>query len=188
VAEYLRDEGFRKGEDAPSPVTQVLVHGSGGASDGLVDPLLAFVLNHALHPFLRKIAQTCASFVDYSIWYRPYCPICGGSPDFAALEKESGARRLLCSRCDFEWTFWRGICPFCGCDDPTQYKYSITADQVYRVYQCDRCRRYLKTLDLRQMTEERWLPVERILTLALDLAAQQAGYVGCSAARSTVAR
>jgi len=165
AAEYLRDEGFRTGEEV-----------------GLDIPLLAYLFNNALHPFLRKYAKTLTPFVDESIWYRPQCPICGGAPDFAALEKETGARRLLCSRCDAEWAFWRVTCPFCGCDNPDEQKYSATDDQVYRLALCEGCRRYLKTIDLRQVQDERLLPVERILTLAMDLAAQKVGYAGVSAA------
>lgn len=44
AAEYLRDEGFRKGEEV-----------------GLDGPLLAFVLDHALHPFLRKTVSSSVS-------------------------------------------------------------------------------------------------------------------------------
>ena len=158
-AAYLRDEGFRRGEEA-----------------GPDNPLLAFVLNNALHPFLREYAKALFPFIDANGWYRPRCPVCGGEPDFAALEKETGARRLLCSRCDAEWPFWRVGCPFCGCEDAEKQKYSVTDDQVYRLCWCAQCTRYLKTIDLRQVADERVLPVERILTLAMDLAAQQAGY------------
>jgi len=140
---------------------------------GLDVPLLGFVLNHALHPFLRTYAQVLGPFVDVSIWFRARCPVCGGAPDFAALAKETGTRILLCARCDFEWTFWRGTCPFCECDEPNQQKYFVSEDQVYRLYTCARCHRYIKTIDLRQVADERLLPVERIVTLALDLAARQ---------------
>jgi FdhE protein len=159
AAEYLRDEGFRKGEEA-----------------GMDDPLLAFALNNALHPFLRRYAKALALLVDEPAWYRSRCPICGGQPDFAALAKESGARRLLCSRCDFEWAYWRIACPFCECDDPDQQKYSLSEDRVYRLCLCARCNRYLKTIDLRETPDERLLPIERILTLHIDFAAREAGY------------
>jgi FdhE protein len=156
AAEYLRDEGPGKAREV-----------------GLDTPLLGFVLNHALHPFLRTYAQVVGPFVDLSIWFRAQCPVCGGAPDFAALAKETGARTLLCARCDFEWSFWRGTCPFCECDDPDQQKYFASDDEVYRLYTCEKCGRYIKTIDLRQVADERILPVERILTLPLDLAARQ---------------
>lgn len=143
---------------------------------GLDDSLFQFVLNNTLHPFLRRYAAMLGPMVNSETWYRPYCPICGGEPDFAALAKPHGARRLLCSRCDFEWPYRRSSCPFCGNDNPDQYLYTPSEDGVYRLYFCDRCRRYLKVIDLRELVEEPSLPVERILTLPMDLAARQEGY------------
>jgi len=156
--EYLQDGAFARAQAA-----------------GLDQALLAFVFNHALHPFLRTYAQVLSPFVDVSIWFRTTCPVCGGAPDFAALSKDSGARILLCARCDFEWAFWRGTCPFCENDDPDQQKYFASDDEVYRLYTCAKCGRYIKTIDLRQVADERILPVERILTIPLDLAAREVG-------------
>lgn len=144
--------------------------------NGLDPSLLAFVINQTLHPFLRRYALVVTPLVEKTSWYQPYCPICGGQPDLAALTKPHGARRLLCSRCDFEWPFRRTSCPFCGNEDPEQYLYVPSEDGVYRLYLCDRCGHYLKTIDLREVIEERLLPVERVLTLPMDLAARQEGY------------
>lgn len=143
---------------------------------GLEESLFQFVLNHTLRPFLRRYSAALGSQVNLETWYRPYCPICGGEPDFAALVKPYGARHLLCSRCDFEWPYRRLSCPFCGNDDPAQYLYSLSEDGVYRLYLCDRCRRYLKAIDLRELSEEPPLPAERILTIPMDMAALQEGY------------
>ena len=159
AVEYLRDGRVREGEEA-----------------GLDTYLLTFVFINALRPFLRVQAQTLASWVDDSVWYRGRCPICGGEPDVAALERESGRRRLLCSRCDSEWAFRRVGCPFCGNDDPQQLAYYASDDQVYRLNVCEQCCRYLKTIDLRQVAGERLLPAERVLTVAMDVAALEAGY------------
>jgi FdhE protein len=159
AGEYLREGRVREGEEA-----------------GLDGKLLAFILNNALRPFLRAQAQALGLSVDDSVWYRGRCPICGGEPDLAALERESGRRRLLCSRCDSEWTFQRVGCPFCGNEDPRQLAYYPSEDQVYRLSVCERCRRYLKTIDLRQVAGERLLAAERILTAAMDVAALNAGY------------
>lgn len=143
---------------------------------GLDESLFQFVLNNTLHPFLRRYAAMLGPLVNPETWYRPYCPVCGGEPDFAALVKPHGARRLLCSRCDFEWPYRRSSCPFCGNDNPDQYLYVPSEDGVYRLYLCDRCRRYLKVIDLRELVEEPPLPVERILTLPMDMAARREGY------------
>ncbi len=145
---------------------------------GLDPSLFQFLMNQTCRPFLRRLAQAVAPWIDLERWYQPYCPVCGGEPDFAVLRKPHGARWLLCSRCDFEWPYRRTSCPFCGCEDPEQYQYAPSEDNVYRLYLCDHCHRYLKTLDMREVLGERLLPVERVLTLAMDIAAHEAGYTG----------
>ncbi len=135
---------------------------------------LQFALNNALHPFLSARARQMQSLVDDASWYRAYCPICGGAPDFSALEKESGARRLLCARCDTEWTFHRAVCPFCSADG--KLNYFPSADGAYRLYVCESCKHYLKTIDRRELAREVNLAAERVLTLGMDVAARQAGY------------
>ncbi|MGQ9572114.1 MAG: formate dehydrogenase accessory protein FdhE [Dehalococcoidia bacterium] len=157
--EYLSEGRVREGEEV-----------------GLDGNLLAFIFNNALRPFLRAQAEALSVRVNDSAWYRGRCPVCGGEPDLAALERESGRRRLLCSRCDSEWTFRRVACPFCDNDDPSQLAYYLSEDRVYRLSVCEQCHRYLKTIDLRQIAGERLLPAERILTVAMDVAALNAGY------------
>jgi FdhE protein len=159
AVEYLREGRVREGE--------------GSGLDGY---LLTFIFINALRPFLRAQAQALAPWVDDSVWYRGRCPICGGEPDVAALERGSGQRRLLCSRCDSEWAFRRVGCPFCGNDDPHQLAYYPSDDEVYRLNVCEKCHRYLKTIDLRQVAGGRLLPAERVLTAAMDVAALEAGY------------
>jgi transcription elongation factor Elf1 len=126
----------------------------------------------------RAQAEALSGHVNDSLWCRGRCPICGGEPDIAALERGSGQRRLLCSRCDSEWAYQRVACPFCGNENPSQLAYYPSDDKVYRLSVCERCHRYLKTVDLRETAGERLLPAERILTIGMDLAAQKAGYRG----------
>ena len=148
----------------------------GRIADGEAADLLAFIFDSALHPFLRAQAQVLAPLVEDSAWYRGSCPICGSEPDFAALDRKGGRRRLLCSRCDTEWTFLRVGCPFCGNHDPRRLGYYPSDDKSYRLSVCGDCRRYMKTIDLREAAGERLPAVERVLTLSMDLAAQKAGY------------
>ena len=155
AVEYLREGRIGEGEEAE---------------------LLASIFDTALHPFLRALALTLAPLVRDGAWYRGICPVCGGEPDFAALGRRGGQRRLLCSRCDTEWTFRRVGCPFCGNDDPRQLGYYPSDNGAYRLNVCGACRRYIKTIDLREVAGERLPAVERVLTVGMDLAAEQAGY------------
>ena len=178
VAQHRRDDlnGIAEIADelkSPARVEQLACDYLAGANQA---GLVAFVLNNALHPSLNALAQKYKTLIDDAAWYRAYCPICGGAPDFAALEKASGARRLLCARCDFEWTFQRAICPFCAQDAPGKLGYFTSDYGAYRLYTCENCKRYLKTIDLRELARDVNLPAERVLTIALDVAARQAGF------------
>lgn len=142
--------------------------------------LVDFVLNHALRPFLRARATALLPRVDDSLWFRGYCPVCGGEPDLASFEPETGSRHLLCSRCDAEWTFKRLACPFCGNEDASQLAHYPGEDERYRLDVCEICRRYVKTVDRRSAWLRLPLPVERVLTVAMDLAALERGYHGAN--------
>jgi len=94
----------------------------------------------------------------------------------ASLAKQSGQRKLLCSRCDTEWVYKRLGCPFCGNDEPKELAFFPSDDNVYRLAVCERCHRYLKTIDLRETATERPLAAERVLTAGMDVTAQSTGY------------
>jgi len=139
------------------------------------DPTLNQTLTRmALSPYLQRAAEVILPLLDLSAWRRGYCPVCGGQPHFSALRGE-GERSLLCSRCNAEWPFARMQCPFCGNADHSKLAYYADDDGVYRLYVCQACHRYLKTIDLRQ-AEGRVLAVEPILTMGMDLSAREKGY------------
>lgn len=143
--------------------------------------LRSFVLTHTLRPFLRRYAEAYSSLVDETGWKRGYCPICGGEPDMASLggqdDAGEGTRHLLCSRCDFEWAYARMGCPFCENKDHTKISYFPEATCPHRLYVCQVCNRYLKTINQRSAPGRVLLPVERILTLGMDVMARDSGYL-----------
>ena len=166
----------RRGRMRSLAIAYLRGNGIPDSNSGIDGGLLVFVIHTALRPFLRAYADAVGRFVDAGVWYRGYCPICGGEPDMAALEKGSGRRRLLCSRCDAEWSYRRLGCPFCGNDDPKDLAFFPSDDKVYRLAVCERCHRYIKTIDLRETATERPLAAERVLTAGMDVAAQNTGY------------
>ena len=141
--------------------------------------LLSAIAQATLKPFLAGHAKTLVGRFDPERWRRPYCPICGGSPDFAFLDKERGARWLLCSRCDTEWLFQRLECPCCGTRDQNALAYFTDDEGLYRLYVCEQCKQYLKAIDMRQTGARVLLPLERLYTLDLDRQARENGYQPC---------
>lgn len=143
---------------------------------------LELLVQAAFRPFLIRYCEALLNFVNQECWRRGYCPICGGNPDFAFLDKERGAKWLLCSRCDAEWLFQRLECPYCGTQDQGALAYFTNDEGLYRLYVCDRCRHYLKAIDLRHANCEVLLPLERVLTLDIDIQAHRNGYSPCTKA------
>jgi formate dehydrogenase maturation protein FdhE len=82
------------------------------------------------------------------------CPRCGGAPQLSVLSAagasgDGSSRQLQCANCQTLWPFRRVMCPGCGEEDERTLGYfqSPALDHV-RIDACDRCRRYLKSVDL----------------------------------------
>lgn len=144
--------------------------------DEVSEHLLEAIIHATLRPFLTSQAKALLGLVKQEHWRRRFCPICGGSPDFAFLDKEIGARWLLCSRCDTEWLFQRLECPYCGNQDQNTLSYFTDDKGLYRLYVCEQCHTYIKTIDLRRAESDVLLPLERMVTLDIDKQGQEKGY------------
>lgn len=139
--------------------------------------MLAFVVYNSLLPSLRHCAEQLASYLDRETpWEKGFCPVCGNLPGLAVLE-ENGARAFFCSFCYHKWPGRRLFCPYCENTDSgsLQYFYS-EAEDGYRVEVCDRCGKYLKSVDLRALSHTVYPPLELLTTLHLDMKAREAGY------------
>jgi FdhE protein len=145
-----------------------------GAQASWAGHLIGLAVGFSLAPYLQLASEFILPHLDLSRWMRGYCPVCGGRPNFAVFERERGARQLLCSRCNSLWPYGRLGCPYCGSDE--KQVYHASEDGVYRLYTCPNCRHYLKTVDLRDKHGEIFPVLERLLTVGMDLAAQQEGY------------
>lgn len=107
---------------------------------------------------------------------RGYCPVCGSCPDLAAFD-ESGKKHASCSLCAHIWTIPRMGCLFCDSTDKEDQHYFFTGEEAeYRVYCCDSCRRYIKTVDTRKLGRKFFPKLERIATIHLDMKAKEQGY------------
>ena len=69
------------------------------------------------------------------------------------------------------------MCPFCENTDHRTLRYFYTEkEKAYRIDICDKCNRYIKTVDSRQLADEIFLLVEDIGTLHLDILAANKGF------------
>jgi len=144
-----------------------------GASVSPQPSSATLAVGFALAPYLLKAADVILPHLELDRWVQGYCPVCGGRPNLALLEAKRGARQLICSRCNSQWAYSRLGCPFCK--SKAKQTYYASSDGVHRLYICPDCDRYLKTVDLRELNREVIPEVERLLTVSMDLAAQQQG-------------
>jgi len=144
--------------------------------DGMDEDIINVAVHTAVKPFLAGRAQDLLSMIKQERWRKGYCPICGGTPNFAYLDAENGARRLCCPRCDAEWLFQRLECPFCGNSDQKKLAFFSDEKGLYRVYTCEGCKGYLKAVDMRKGGTDIVIPLEWIRTLDLDRQACERGY------------
>jgi FdhE protein len=142
------------------------------------EDVLPFLAENTIRPIFEAYAHELKNHVDQEIWHRGYCPICGSKPLIAEL-REEGARFLVCSLCSFEWRFIRLKCPSCGNDDHKTLKYFYTESEgaANRIDICDKCKRYIKTIDTREVSGGIIPIVEDMGTLYLDVLAQEEGYL-----------
>lgn len=141
-----------------------------------LSPVTRSTTQAALYPWLAAYANEMLPLVANDSWHQRYCPVCGGSPDFAYLEKEYGERWLVCSRCDAQWYFYRLTCPLCGNQEQDKLAFFTDDKGLYRLYVCEKCRRYIKAVDLRKTEEEVLIPLERVYTLDMDRQAIEQKY------------
>ena len=140
--------------------------------------LLLFLADNSLHPIFEAYAEKLKDHVDQETWWRSYCPICGSKPVMAELVGAERKKFLVCSCCGYEWRFKRTKCPFCENEERRKFKYFFTEDEgrAYRVETCQKCKKYIKTVDTEELDEEVIPSVEDISTLYLDVLAQKEGY------------
>jgi formate dehydrogenase maturation protein FdhE len=155
------------------------------------DPVLTFVLESVLQPAAERLAvrlraagaRESSSEHHGQDWATrgsgpSRCPFCGSRLVVAVLREEShGARRsLVCALCLHEWSCRRVVCAECG-EQQFDVLPVYTTDRFahVRIDACDRCHRYMKTIDMTK--DGHAIPcVDDIASLALDLWARDQGY------------
>ncbi|WP_273483297.1 formate dehydrogenase accessory protein FdhE [Desulforamulus ruminis] len=143
---------------------------------GIPLELLDFLALNTFKPLLQEYGQQVAKQLDFQNWTGSHCPVCGDQPTMAKLAGKEGIRKLYCGRCETQWRYKRLGCPYCQDENASQATF-ISADDKnqYRVYLCDHCKSYLKTVDER-ICGEVDLFCEDLATVNLDRLAQAEGY------------
>jgi FdhE protein len=140
--------------------------------------LLSFLAENSLRPIFEAYARELEGHVDQESWWRAYCPICGSGPVMAELVGREKKRFLICSCCGYEWRFKRIQCPFCENEERRKFKYFFAdkEQKTYRVETCQKCKKYIKTVDTEELDDAFMPLVEDVGTLYLDVLAKKEGY------------
>jgi len=137
--------------------------------------VLFFMAHGSIRPCLSLCAEQLATYIGKdTLWGKGYCPVCGNPPAISILRGE-GERFFFCSFCDHEWHSQRIYCPFCENKDQKTLHYFFSEEEEYRVNVCDKCKRYIKTIDTREIERPVYPFLEQIATLHLDMLAQNQG-------------
>jgi formate dehydrogenase maturation protein FdhE len=98
----------------------------------------------------------------------------------AHINSESGNRTLWCIGCETTWNFARLECPFCLEYDQGKLGYlKLASTEKFRLYTCDTCHRYLKTVIDNSIvhSHETRFEAEYLATSTLDTTASFENYI-----------
>ena len=140
---------------------------------GLAPAGIGFLVKMALKPSLDHLRSLVSHKLGTANWKWGYCPLCGSEPHMARFSKK-GARFLHCGLCGEEWRFPRLKCAFCNnSEQETLGYFTVDGEEGPRVDFCEKCRRYIKTIDEKALEKTTPLELEYLTTTHLDFLARE---------------
>jgi FdhE protein len=149
---------------------------------GLDAGLTATVLRLTLFPVFVRVTAALDGLRAGAPWPHGSCPTCGGWPLLGEFRGLDQSRYLRCGLCATGWEVPRLYCPYCGTRDHERLQFlSCEGEEAkYRAATCDACRGYVKMVTALSALSPLHLLVADALTLHLDLAAAERGYLAQS--------
>lgn len=140
--------------------------------------ILGFATFNSMKPSLIMFSKKISAYLDKdNEWDKGYCPVCGSMPELSVFE-DNGKRSLLCGFCGHKWPSKRMYCSYCeNTDHETLRYFEIDDEEEYRVDVCEKCRRYIKTVDVKKTSRSVYLPLENIATPYIDVKFKEMGYI-----------
>lgn len=160
-----------------SQLEEILLENKFNERTGVNNEIISFVLQMALIPFYSSYARDSATKIDFDLWQKGLCPVCGQIPYMAKLNRNDGERILGCRLCRAEWSFPHIECPICRNKDPEFLHYFYAGDDtIHQVFVCGNCKGYIKTTDTQLMEKDVLLDLESVVTMHLDIKAVSEGF------------
>jgi len=150
--------------------------GQAAVESGLDETIFSFFIQSSIRPSIEAGVEQLRGELDPETWRKGHCPACSSLPSLSLLKGEEGRRYLLCSFCGYQWRTDRLSCPACNNKDRESLEYFCgEGEEAFRIDLCDRCHRYIETIDYR-ILEESDPCMEDLATLHLDILASNKGY------------
>jgi len=141
------------------------------------EEIVHFLTYNSLQPSITLFSQKLSALLENEEeWGKGYCPVCGAPPVLSAFEKD-GKRFLYCGFCWHKWPSKRLYCPFCeNSDQDTLHYFDFENEEEHRADVCDRCRKYIKTVDVRKLDRFMYPPLEHLSTAHIDIRIKDMGF------------
>ncbi|MEA1968306.1 MAG: formate dehydrogenase accessory protein FdhE [Thermodesulfobacteriota bacterium] len=138
---------------------------------------LEFLLYNSLKPCIVKGSEQVSKYLkNHDTQDQGFCPVCGSSPGVSILA-DNGARSFACSFCWHKWETERIFCPYCNTKKSENLSYIyVENEKGIRGDVCNKCMKYIKTLDTREYNHDIYLPMELLGAIPLDMKINQEGY------------
>jgi FdhE protein len=134
-------------------------------------------LTVATRIILGKRASSLADAIKDLKWDKGYCPVCGTHPAIGWIEEKGSKRWLRCGQCGTNWSFSRVICPYCENEAQQGMDYFYVDERPQEsAFTCEKCKKYLITLNRISELNEHNLDVEAISLAYLDMIMQDKGF------------
>jgi len=145
------------------------------AENGVEEWIPPFLAETTLRPYLQLTAEKVQHEIHHAI-HGAGCPVCGEPVRLAVLEDE-GKKIMQCPRCLVHWPSKRIECAHCGNDDHSSlHQISVEGDAASIIQVCDKCKGYIKVIDIRQFIAKPSAALLDLNSIHLDFVAQENGY------------
>ena len=137
---------------------------------------IALLLNQLTRIVLEKRRPDAVALIGAAEWKKGYCPVCGAFPTIALIEEKITRRWLHCSQCGHDWLFSRVICPYCEFEAQEGMDFFYVESRTQEsAFSCDKCQRYLVTLNRVSDLNDHELDVSALNLTHLDIIMQGKG-------------
>ncbi len=145
---------------------------------GFNPQLYDFILYNSVKPSIVKSSKIISRhFKKTGSMENGRCPICKSAPALSLISKKTGSRSLVCSFCWHEYKTKKSECPFCSNKDSKTLGYiALETDKGIRADYCDKCKKYIKTINLKKYRQDIYLPLELIASIPFDMKMNKEGF------------